>query len=561
MSKLFTQGYACVVGVGGDLPNTVDDAIGLAKILSDPERCAYPSEQVHVLTKEQAKREDILAALDQLAQVATAGSTVVIYFSGHGYQVSSPMGEAYYLMPFGYDPNKLFKTAISGAELTAKLKAIPAKKLLLLLDCCHAGGLGDASTLQYEAEKAPLPPEAQALFADGKGRVVIASSQANEKSLAGRPYSAFTLALIEALAGKGASQQDGYVRVADLALYAREVVTRRTRDRQHPILNFDQADNFELAYYAGGSTEPKGLPFAEEPEIESEPGELNRQIINHTEIIASGAGAVAIDGGAQAANIITGNNNIVSNGNVVQRGKYNLNAQSMSGVHIGDTYNSPEQGTWEEKRSPKEPSTSRKQESSSKANREPSSDTTDEKEVFISYAWGGKSEEIANQIEKVLRENEILLMRDKNDLGFKGRIKAFMERIGRGKCVVVVISEKYLKSENCMFELLQIAKNEQFYERIFPIVLDDARIYKPIDRIRYVQYWEQEIQALDQQIRSVSSANLEGFREDIDLYNEIRQYLPRLTNILKDMNTLTAQIHSESGFTELIKSIQQKLDE
>lgn len=136
-----------------------------------------------------------------------------------------------------------------------------------------------------------------------------------------------------------------------------------------------------------------------------------------------------------------------------------------------------------------------------------------------------------------------------------------MEQIGRGKCVVVIISEKYLKSENCMFELLQIAKNEQFYERIFPIVLDDAKIYKPKDRIQYVQYWEQEIQELDQQIRSVSSANLEGFREDIDLYNEIRQYLPRLTNILKDMNTLTAQIHSVSGFEELIVAIQEKLNE
>ncbi|MDX2241460.1 MAG: caspase family protein [Leptolyngbyaceae cyanobacterium bins.302] len=561
MSELFTQGHACVVGVGGDLPNTVDDAIGFAKILSDPERCAYPNEQVRLLIKEQAKREDILAVLDQLAQATTVDSTVVIYFSGHGYQVTTTTGEAYYLMPFGYDPNKLFKTAISGAELTAKLRAIPAKKLLLLLDCCHAGGLGDASTLQYEAEKAPLPPEAQALFADGKGRVVIASSQADEKSLAGRPYSAFTLALIEALAGKGASKKDGYVRVADLALYAREVVPRRTRDRQHPILNFDQADNFELAYYAGGATEPKGLPFAEEPEIESEPGELNRQIINHTQVIGLGDRAVTLGGSAQGATIITGDSNIVGSGNVVQHGKYNFNAQSMSGVQIGDTYNSPEQRTWEERRSPKEPSTSRKQESSSKSNRESSSDATDEKEVFISYAWGGKSEEIANQIEKALQANRISLIRDKNNLGFKGRIKAFMERIGRGKCVVIVISEKYLKSENCMFELVQIAKNEEFYERIFPVVLEDAKIYKPVERIQYVQYWEQQIQELDQQIRSVSSANLEGFREDIDLYNEIRQYLPRLTNILKDMNTLTAQIHSESGFTELIKVIQQKLEE
>lgn len=563
MSQRFIQGHACVIGVGGDLPNTVDDAIALANILKDPERCAYPPEQVRTLTQAEAKREDILAALDQLARSTTSNSTVIIYFSGHGYQVNSPMGEAYYLMPFGYDPSKLYKTAISGIELTKKLQAIPAKKLLLLLDCCHAGGLGEAADLRYEAEKAPLPPEAQAIFAKGQGRVMIASSRADEKSLAGRPYSAFTLALIEALAGKGASKLDGYVQVADLALYAREVVPRRTSDRQHPILNFDQADNFELAYYAGGEKEPKELPFTAEPEIESEPGEFNRQVINNTQIEAAGDRAVAIGGDAQGSTIITGDGNTIGNHNTVQRvtqqGKYNFNVGSATGLQIGDTYHGASSPSWDDEDTHKARPERLKR--SPAAQHQPPADSDGQKEVFISYAWGGKSEEMANQIEQALVAEEISLVRDKKHLGFKGRIKAFMERIGRGKCVVAVISEKYLKSENCMFELLQIAKNEQFYERIFPVVLEDARIYKPIDRIQYVQYWEREIQELDQQIRSVSAANLEGFREDIDLYNEIRQYLPRLTNILKDMNSLTAQIHSESGFAELIEAIQQKLEE
>jgi hypothetical protein len=341
MNQTFTHGHACIIGVGGDLPNTVDDAIGLAKILNDPERCAYPKEQVRLLTQEQATQDDILTALDQLTQTTTTDSTVIIYFSGHGYQVISSMGEAYYLMPFGYDPTKLYKTAISGTELTTKLRAIPAKKLLLLLDCCHAGGLGNASTLQYEAEKSPLPPEAQSLFAEGKGRVVIASSQADEQSWAGKPYSAFTLALIEALAGRGVAKKDGYVRVADLALYAREVVPRRTHNRQHPILNFDQADNFELAYYAGGEAEPKELPFTGEPEIESEPGEFNRQIIQYTEIVASGDRAVAIGGNAQGATIITGNGNTVDNNNVMQtvtqKGKYNISVGNAQDFKIGDT--------------------------------------------------------------------------------------------------------------------------------------------------------------------------------------------------------------------------------
>ena len=133
------------------------------------------------------------------------------------------------------------------------------------------------------------------------GRVIIASSRADEKSFAGKPYSAFTLALIEALAGVGAAQQDGLVRVADLALHTREKVPQRTHNRQHPILNFTQADNFALAYYAGGETTPKGLPFTAPPVIEAEPGELARQYGETYTASASGGSTVVQGTGHKVA--------------------------------------------------------------------------------------------------------------------------------------------------------------------------------------------------------------------------------------------------------------------
>ncbi len=272
MPPLFSLGHALLVGAGGDLPNTIDDADGLAAILRDPARCAYPPEQVRALTGEHATRAALLAALDDLAAAATSESTVVVYFSGHGYHVTASTGEAYYLLPNGYDVEQLYKTAVSGAEFIGKLAAIPAQKLLLLLDCCHAGGVGEAKAPGLHLTKAPLPPEARALLAQGRGRVLIASSLADELSYAGQPYSAFTLALIEALCGAGAAKNDGYVRVADLALHAREKVPGRTKGRQHPLLHFEHADNFVVAYYAGGETQPKGAPFTAPIEIESEPG-------------------------------------------------------------------------------------------------------------------------------------------------------------------------------------------------------------------------------------------------------------------------------------------------
>jgi internalin A len=184
-----------------------------------------------------------------------------------------------------------------------------------------------------------------------------------------------------------------------------------------------------------------------------------------------------------------------------------------------------------------------------------------EKEIFISYAWGGESQKFVDQLEQTLQAKGIEIVRDNRDIGYKGLIKAFMKRIGRGKCVIAVISDKYLKSPNCMFELVQIAKNGEFYDRIFPIVLADAQIYKPIERIKYIKHWENQIKELDEAMKEVSAANLQGFREEIDQYTDIRNAIAELTNLLKDMNTLTSDIHSQSEFEALLNAIEDRLDE
>ncbi|MBN1659993.1 MAG: caspase family protein [Anaerolineae bacterium] len=323
----FEHGHALLVGVGADLPGTVDDAAGLAAVLRDPARCAYPPDQVHLLSGGGATRANILAALDALVAAAAPEATVLFYFSGHGYRAASSIGEAYYLIPQGYDLGKLYQTAVSGAELAARLRALAAQKVLVLLDCCHAGGVGEAKAAGLELSKAPLPGEALALLAEGRGRVLVASSQEDELSYAGKPYSAFTLALLEALGGVGVAKKDGWVRVADLALHARQVVPGRTKGKQHPVLHFEHADNFAVAYYAGGAVEPKGLPFeAAAVEIEPEPGawrgaegarmvaELRGSgaIAQGPGAVAAGAGGVAVGGSVHGGVIVTGDGSTVT---------------------------------------------------------------------------------------------------------------------------------------------------------------------------------------------------------------------------------------------------------
>lgn len=252
MSEIFNQGHAVVIGVGADLPVTIEDANAIANVLSDAQRCAYPSDHVILLTGEKARREHILSALDWLIRSADPESTTIVYFSGHGLETPD-----YYLMPFGYDLSNLQMTAISGMTFTERLRAIRAKKLLVLLDCCHAGGQAEAKV----GVKSPVPSTVIDQLGKSSGRVVIASSRKDEVSFTGRPYSIFTEALLEALSGYGVFEQDGYARVLDLAMWVGRKVPELTGDKQHPIIKVSNLeDNFAVAWYAAGDKEPRPLP-------------------------------------------------------------------------------------------------------------------------------------------------------------------------------------------------------------------------------------------------------------------------------------------------------------
>src|SRR5258706_12655143 len=84
--RVFNNGYAVVVGAGGDLPVTANDAVGFHSILVDQERCAIPNRNVRLLKEEEATRGSILDNLDWLASKAREDkkASIIFYFSGHG---------------------------------------------------------------------------------------------------------------------------------------------------------------------------------------------------------------------------------------------------------------------------------------------------------------------------------------------------------------------------------------------------------------------------------------------------------------------------------------------
>jgi hypothetical protein len=252
--------HALVVQITGyhhiaRLPH-VQDARDISALLIDPGRCGYLPANVELLLDDQATQAGIRQALARLAQRSNADSTVFVYFSGHGGGIESGPCAGQYLLPVDtvYPTDEdLARTAISGDEFSAALKAIAARKVVVVFDCCHASGIGQPRNIVPRPFTAGLPDRYySAALKTGVGRVLMASSRSSELShvLPGATYGLFTEHLLGGLRG-GVAGADGLIRIFDLFEYIQPPVTA-ARPEQHPVFKAEVEENFPVALYLGG---------------------------------------------------------------------------------------------------------------------------------------------------------------------------------------------------------------------------------------------------------------------------------------------------------------------
>lgn len=124
-------------------------------------------------------------------------------------------------------------------------------------------------------------------------------------------------------------------------------------------------------------------------------------------------------------------------------------------------------------------------------------------EIFISYSWNqDKDAPLVDDLCLALKTVNVNIIRDKTTLKPGSRISEFMNRLGRSGCIVVILSDSYMKSEYCMYELYSIYVSAMhddsiFLNRIIPIVHDGIKIARPIDRIQFAAFWKHERDELD----------------------------------------------------------------
>jgi hypothetical protein len=251
---------ALVIGIADyqhirNLPQT-QDAQAIYDLLIDPLYCGYHSENVQLLLDGQATQAAWRHALADLTQRCDERTTVFLYFSGHGGRIETGDYADEYLLPVDtvdHSGPTLAQTAISSAEFTAALRTIPARQVVVVFDCCHAGGIGQPKNLSAAAGFKPgLSEHYYEALKSGRGRVILASSRSEEYSyvLPGAEHGLFTQHLLNGLRG-GAASDDGFIRIFDLFEYLQPRVTGE-QTNQHPVFKADLESNFPIALYRGG---------------------------------------------------------------------------------------------------------------------------------------------------------------------------------------------------------------------------------------------------------------------------------------------------------------------
>ena len=177
---------------------------------------------------------------------------------------------------------------------------------------------------------------------------------------------------------------------------------------------------------------------------------------------------------------------------------------------------------------------------------------------FVSYKRpgstepGGESALVVDELQAALATVGRRLLRDDEVIGYGESIGAFMDRLGAGDAVVIVLSDAYLRSAHTMGELLSISQRRTFAQLIRLIVMPDAQgIYDAVGRAGYLAFWDEKVEQLR---RLAATRPQRGFdlQDDLSLHEGIRNAIHEVLPVLADQNARDLEWHRANRYADIV---------
>lgn len=252
-----TQRWAVVIGVSRYADSRIPslryasaDAKSFYNWLTSPKGGKYSPSQVRLLLDNQATAMNMRDALFNWLRQAIEEDVVVIYFAGHGSPDSPDTPQNLYLLPYDTRYDSIASTGFPMWDIETALKRfIKAKRVVVIADACHSGGVGGSFDIARRStpEANRISTGIQNLSTIGEGIAVLSASDDKQFSAEGPKFGGghgvFTYYLLEGLEGQADYNNDGQVTMGELIPYLSESVRRATLNAQSPTIagKFDPA--------------------------------------------------------------------------------------------------------------------------------------------------------------------------------------------------------------------------------------------------------------------------------------------------------------------------------
>ncbi|MDA8099810.1 MAG: caspase family protein [Nitrospiraceae bacterium] len=232
-SKSNKMSYAIIIGVEQyrqKLPKAdfaVQDALLVSNYLTGV--LGYPKENVVTLTNDNATNVDLVKYFEKwLPNNVEPGSTVFIYYSGHG--APNPTTGDAYLVPYDGDPMFIDETGYSLKRMYDALGKLPAKEVLVALDSCFSGA-GGRSVIAKGAR--PLVMNLKSTASVSKNVTVLAASSGDQISMSydEKGHGLFTYFMLKAIKDEDVVRPDGSLKMTSLYNYIKPQVQSIARKK------------------------------------------------------------------------------------------------------------------------------------------------------------------------------------------------------------------------------------------------------------------------------------------------------------------------------------------
>jgi hypothetical protein len=180
-----------------------------------------------------------------------------------------------------------------------------------------------------------------------------------------------------------------------------------------------------------------------------------------------------------------------------------------------------------------------------------------EKKIFLSYC--GNDEAVVNNIDKKLQDLGLKITRDKRDLKYKADLKKFMQSLKRHGYVITVISDSFLKSKYCMYEIGELLEKRNYKSKTLQIILPNADIFDDVNKYKYIEHWKLKKIKLEKKLKdNLNNDNIHIIKKDIEDYNDIINNMPEFLDFVRSEKGMLLSDLETSGYQTLLEHINRK---